>query len=200
MANEAGVPQKVCQRIADKIFGDDGLSVADDSAVFDKRSHAALKEAKHLPKFVSYFTKKLNPLLQTYVVNPAIQKDIVSNWTNNNCESLNHIMKLDAEWKSGNTARLIELLHDMVRLHFRDSRRALYGNGNYRLVKNQKRRFGISKETWQQLSDSAEKFDAFLKNDYKRKSDVVKSTYSNFTVTNPSTANKTRTEEKGKNS
>ena len=35
MANEAGVPQKVRQRIADKIFGDDGLSVAEDSAVFD---------------------------------------------------------------------------------------------------------------------------------------------------------------------
>ena len=191
MANEAGVPQNVRQRIADKIFGDDGLSVADDSAVFDKRSRAALKEPKHFPKFVSYFTKKLNPLLQTYVVNPAIQKDIVSNWTNNNCESLHH-MKLDAKWKSGNTARLIELLHDMVRLHFRDFRRALYGNGNYRLVKNQKRRFGISKETWQQLSDSvrAEKFKAFLKNEYKRKSDVVKSTYSNFTVTNPSTVKK----------
>ena len=63
-------------------------------------------------------------------------------------------MKLDAKWKSENTARLIELLHDMVRLHLRDVRRALYGNGNYRLVKNQKRKFGISKETCQQLSDS----------------------------------------------
>ena len=125
-------------------------------------------------------------------MNPAIQKDIVSNWRNNNYESLNHIMKLDAKWKSGNTARLIELLHDMVRLHFRDFRRALYGNGNYRLVKNQKRRFGTLKETWQQSSDRvrAEKFNAFLKNEYKRKSDVVKSTYSNFTVTNPSTAKK----------
>ena len=101
-------------------------------------------------------------------------------------------MKLDAKWKSGSTTRLIELLHDMVKLHFRDFRRALCGSGNYRLVKNQKKRFGISKETWQQLSDSerTEKFNSFLKNEYKRKSEIVKSTYSNFVVKKPITAKK----------
>ena len=65
MANEAGVPQKNRQRIADKIFGEDGLSVANDSALFEKRSRAAVKEAKRYPKFVSYFTKRISPLLQT---------------------------------------------------------------------------------------------------------------------------------------
>ena len=77
-------------------------------------------------------------------------------------------------------------------LHFRDFRRALYGNGNYRLVDNQKRRFGISKEKWQELSDieRTTKFRSFLKNEYKRKTDEVKSTYLNFTVKKPSTAKK----------
>ena len=54
----------------------------------------------------------------------------------NNCKSLNHIMKLDARWKPGNTHQIIELLHDIVSLRFRDFRGTLYGNGNYRLVAN----------------------------------------------------------------
>jgi hypothetical protein len=37
MQNKAGVKQKVCQRIAEKIFGENGLSSADDSILFDKR-------------------------------------------------------------------------------------------------------------------------------------------------------------------
>ena len=37
MQNKAGVKQKARQRIAEKIFGDNGLSIADDSIAFDKR-------------------------------------------------------------------------------------------------------------------------------------------------------------------
>ena len=188
MANEAGVRQKHRIRITEKIFGDDGLSTADDSALFEKRNQEVTKEAKNYPKFVNYFTKKVVPNLKTYV--NGLASKVPSNWTNNNCESLNHIMKLDAKWKCGSTTRLIELLHDIVKLHYRDFRRALYGSGNYRLVKNQKKRFGISKEKWQELTEleRTAKFRSFLKNEYKRKTDVVKSTYSNFTVKKPSTA------------
>ena len=42
MQHEAGVPQKARHRIAEKIFGDDGLSVADNSLLFEKRSRTAL--------------------------------------------------------------------------------------------------------------------------------------------------------------
>ena len=101
-------------------------------------------------------------------------------------------MKLDSEWKCGSTTRLIELLHNIVTLHYRDFRRALYGSGNYRLLKKQKKRFGISKEKWQELTEieRTAKFRSFLRNEYKRKTDVVKSTYSIFTVKKPSTAKK----------
>ena len=191
MQNKAAVPQNDRHKITNAIFGDDGLSVADDSAVFDQRSDSVLKVAKNYPLFISYFNKKLNPMLKNYVIIPTNENKISPNWTNNNCESLNHIMKLDADWKPGNTPRMIELLHEMVLLHFRDFRRALYGNGNYRLVGNKKKRFGISKDNWRKLNESerADKFKAFLKNEY-RKSDVVKSSYANFTVTKPSTAKK----------
>ena len=38
--------------------------------------------------------------------------------------------------------------------------------------------------------ERTEKFSAFLKNEYKRKADIVKSTYSNFTAAKPTTAKK----------
>ena len=76
---------------------------------------------------------------------------------NNNCESLNHIMKLDAKWKTGSTPKLIELIKDIVTLHYQDFRRALYGSGNYRLVSHKKNRFAISKDNWRKLKESEKK-------------------------------------------
>ena len=99
-------------------------------------------------------------------------------------------MKLDAKWKPGNTPQMITLLHDIVALHFKDFRRALYGSGNYRLVKNQRIRFNVQKDTWRKLNDEdkSAKFKAFLKNQYKRNPTTIKSTYANT---------KTRAEKEG---
>ena len=74
----------------EKIFGDDGLSVAAESSLFDKRREDAIKESKDYPKFLSYFKKRVSPALKNYVVDPAIKSDLIPNWTNNNCESLDH--------------------------------------------------------------------------------------------------------------
>ena len=102
----------------EKIFGDDGLSVADESSLFDKRREDAINESKDYPKFLSYFKKRVSPALKNYVVDPAIKSDLIPNWKNNNCESLNHIMKLDAKWKTRSTPKLIELIKDIVTLHY----------------------------------------------------------------------------------
>ena len=192
MQHEAGVPQKKRYYIAEKIFGDDGMSAADNSTLFDKRSSAVLKEAKSFPKFLSYFRNKINPVLKSYVVEPAIRNNLKSNWTNNNCESLNHIMKLDAKWKKGSTRELIALISEIISLQFRDFRRSLYGSGNYRLVFVQKKRFGIAKDVWVKMSEDqkSSKFQKFLKNQYKRKTDIVKSTFSTFAIRKPTIAKK----------
>ena len=149
-----------------------------------------MKHSVNYPVFVSYFNKRIKPALKDYVIHAAQLKDIEPNWTNNNCESLNHIMKLDAKWKPGTTPLMIDLLHDIATLHFKDFRRALYGGGNYGLVKNQKKRFGISKDMWRKLNEEERlsKFSTFLKNECKQKSTTVKLTYANFVVTKPLTA------------
>ena len=116
------------------------------------------------------------------------------NWTNNNSESLNHIMKLDTKWKPGKTKEMIDNLYSITKLHFQDFRRALYGGGNYRLVnKRMKTRYGVSKDEWCQLnaSERGDKFQQFLKNLYRKSNDkFVKSSYSNFKVPKATTAKK----------
>ena len=90
----------------------------------------------------------------------------MNNWTNNNCESLNHIMKLDADWKVISTPILIKMLHDMTLLHFKDLKRALYGEGNYRLYGKYKKKYMMKRGTWKTLEkvDQRKKFVDFLKN------------------------------------
>ena len=133
MQNEAGIPQKDQQRIASAIFDDDGASTADDPSLFDKRSGFVLKLAKNYSKFQFYCKKNINTVLKNYVVFPANENSLSRDWTTNNCESINQIMKLHAKWKPGNTSQMIELLHEITLLHFRDFRLA-YGGGYYHMV------------------------------------------------------------------
>ena len=54
---------------------------------------------------VSYFTKHVAPALKSDVYGPGIEKDLTQ-WTNSNYESMNHILKLDAKWKPAKKPRI----------------------------------------------------------------------------------------------
>ena len=56
-------------------------------------------------------------------------------WTNNNCESMNHVLKQATEWESRCMLDLILILHNVVRSQQDDLKRALIGMGNYQLAK-----------------------------------------------------------------
>ena len=62
-------------------------------------------------KFVNYFKNRLQPSIKNNA--PTRKFNVTANWTNNNCESLNHITKLDANWKVKCTPDLINMLHEM---------------------------------------------------------------------------------------
>ena len=100
-------------------------------------------------------------------------------------------MKLDANWKVKSTPDLIDQLHEMNLLHFKDYRRALYGMGNYRLC-GKYNTYAMKRSRWQCLDSNVrqQKFCDFLQNKNMKKSDVVVSTYSKFTVPALNTAKK----------
>lgn len=41
-----------------------------------------------------------------------------SNWTNNNTESINNIIKLSTNWQPQSTPELVEKLYNVTKLHF----------------------------------------------------------------------------------
>ena len=112
------------------------------------------------PKFAEYFWKHLKPTLENYVNIPNRGTHYSKLWTNNNCESINHIIKMDADRKSYKTPELITLSHEITLLHFN-----LYCGGNYRLA-GDFRRYGIKREHWQAFTEDKknEVFDNFIRN------------------------------------
>jgi hypothetical protein len=78
----------------EQIFGEDGIASADDTICFEVKS-SNFEEAcsEVFSKFLDYFQKRLKSNLK-YKVNAPSKKGLVdSNWTNNNCESINHVLK-----------------------------------------------------------------------------------------------------------
>ena len=186
MQAKVGVPQKDRKIITKKIFGEDGIVNADDTAEFDARSKKNLKDIVKYPKFATYFQKKLKPTVENFVSDPARRSKSTTTWTNNNCESLNHIIKLDADWKVQTTPALINMLHEMTQLHFKDLKRSLYGEGNYRLYGKYKK-YLIKPAIWMSLPNEKreKKFTDFLMNKKLPKvgeEKVIKSSYSNFRI------------------
>ena len=55
------------------------------------------------------------------------------NWKNNHCESINHILKLNLNWKPAKIPDLIKMLEKEVSLQESLTPGALYGTGNFEL-------------------------------------------------------------------
>ena len=132
--------------------------------------------------FVNYFKNKLQPSMSMV---PTRKSNVSTNWTDNNCESLNHILKLDVNWKVKSAPDLINMLHEMTMLHFKDFKRALYGEGNYRLH-GKYAKYSVPRRQWKSLIsvDREAKFTDFVKNKkcVKEDKNYVKSTYFDFKV------------------
>ena len=97
------------------MFGPEGVSNSDEEVIMKYRLGKADEEWRNLvkdPKQASYFTKKLAPKLKTNFETkqkfPWVAD--LGNWTNNNCESINGVMKQLVEWKSQSLTTLVSLL------------------------------------------------------------------------------------------
>ncbi|VDI18172.1 Hypothetical predicted protein [Mytilus galloprovincialis] len=83
--------------------------------------------------FANYFNSNLRDRLEDYVRQPKVQLKHDRLWTNNNCESMNHVFKKAVEWKPQPIPDLAIKLMDIVRVQLIDLKRSLYGMGNYEL-------------------------------------------------------------------
>ena len=101
--------------ILDDIFGDNGLLNAEDAMCFDiKLSEIDEKSKQISTKFQRYLDKKLQHNLRDIWTGPQPTGHFDKNWTNNNCESLNHVLKCAVDWKSKPRLDLVTIISDIM--------------------------------------------------------------------------------------
>ena len=101
------------------VFGAAGVSSSDDDITFNHRLQKAedlWRETCPDPQHVKYFTKRLTPMLKT---NFKTMKELpwvaeLGDWTNNNCESFNHILKNSTEWQKQPLSTLVRTLKQVT--------------------------------------------------------------------------------------
>ena len=154
--SKCGVPESRRRTIISAIFGRDGLLSANSVYGFDDRS-LQLSSSYHTTstEFRHYFDKKLVPRLRDNVLQPQLRNtNIPLRWTNNNCESMNNVIKQVTNWKALKLPTLSDKLHDIVKLQLADMRRALHGQGNFEVTYLAKK-YVVTQAAWQSKSNNS---------------------------------------------
>ena len=134
LRDKVGVSKPDRQIIMSDIFGDNGLINADDTFIYEQRTHILLEKLSvTCPDFLPYFNKRVIPLLKDGVVDVVRKTAVSSSWTNNNAESLNHVFKQLIDWKPQPLPVLCNLLSNHILAQFKDLERAMVGMGKFRL-------------------------------------------------------------------
>ena len=110
LKNKIGMPDKESKQIGNEIFGPDGLISLDTTVSFAEK--ACDLERNYKDKVGPYLTEKLIPTIKEHVF--KIYKSdtrLPLNWKNNHCEAMNHILKLNLNWKPAKIPELIKMLH-----------------------------------------------------------------------------------------
>ena len=133
MADKVGLPTRRHEQILGSIFEtESALIAANDSLSFELREEALMEEVSDEHKLGEYLKNKLIPQVKEQVSAGRKNYDIL--WTNNATESMNNVIKQMTNWTPQKLPELIEKLHTLVRGHYADLRRALAGQGNYKVI------------------------------------------------------------------
>ena len=100
--------------------------------------------AAHL---ISFLNQRITPNLCTNVTNGH------PGYTSNNAESMNHVLKNATGWRVHKLPDLINNIKNIVTAQYRDSERAIYGEGSYTLQPNLRSRFLVAYDDWAEMTE-----------------------------------------------
>lgn len=188
MQDKIGIDTKERQHLMNVVFGQDGLTNADTTLMFEERSTMVTEEMKEYPALCQYYEKQMKPRIQSFVHEPRRnQKEFDQPlWTNNNSESVNHIFKRAVNWKPQTTPDLVEKLYDCVQIQFLHLRGCLHGHGDY-VLSNANKHYFVPDQVWRcKTKEEKEKiFTNFMKdNRKKRTAGMMTSTDGTYSVIN----------------
>ena len=90
-------------------------------------------------------------LIKNGVVQPLKDYGLNSNWTNNNAESINHVLKQGTDWKKKTLLQLIAILKTPSKLQNCIMKGVLFGIGDFASAKS-RRGYGISQNIWNNMT------------------------------------------------
>ena len=185
LQHKVGVADKLKNKIIFSIFGKDGLINSKDLLEFELKSMEMSNTFLEIaPNFVSYFDNSLVPRVRDHIFKPRISRNYIPlNWTNNNCESINNILKLSTNWKVLKLPDLIEKLYSIVKIQYADMRRALHGHGNYELIPKLKH-LVLPHNVWSQKNEEEKHshFQKFMSTNAEKKEKTVISSDGNLEI------------------
>ena len=86
--------------IVNQLFGVNGIVNADDTICFEQKcDDFATYCGGKSEKFLKYFEDRLKTQIKTKLNEPARKNKIDTDWTYNNSESINHVLKQSTDWK-----------------------------------------------------------------------------------------------------
>ncbi|KAK7476527.1 hypothetical protein BaRGS_00032207 [Batillaria attramentaria] len=120
LADKVGLPKRERKKTVDDIFGKDGVLVTekDNTLISDMLLHIADNcDNEHMTRHI----RRLAPMMAENAKAlqcPGLQVESAL-WTNNNCESYNHVLKQATGWKTLKLADLIQQLFTVVEAQYR---------------------------------------------------------------------------------
>jgi len=131
-----------------ELFGDAGLVSCTDDVSYDAELENIQNDVySQLPTQLKvYVVNKVEPMLRDNMRARA------ANWTNNACESINHVLKQRLQWRVAQLPDLVDHLRTLVEAQFREADRALCGRGEY-MLRPQYARHRVTVDVWRWMSE-----------------------------------------------
>jgi len=126
------------------LFGPEGVSAVD-RTVADAALHTVRELCAEMPTVLQYIENRILSLLDE---NRAAKK---LNWTNNNAESINHVLKQATGWNRQRLPELINTLEALVNGQEKEEMRALFGVGDFQLASTYTH-YAVPRERWLTMS------------------------------------------------
>ena len=124
------------QMIIEHIFGETAVIESKDNDTYNARV-SILKDIipnhEENSALISHLEQRLLPLMKEHVIVPSNAGKIPTNWTSNNAESANHILKSASNWKSSDLCTFLKKLQDIVEGEFGERQRAIRDMGSFKL-------------------------------------------------------------------
>ena len=174
LQDKVGVATRTRNNIVLALFGPGGLTSSPTTAIFEGRlTNIQTTIYDQAPVYLPtlHHCTHLLPTLKQKLDTTLTRTEASHDWTNNNCESMNHILKMKVVWRPQAIPELIDSIHEVVQGHFTDVERAILERGEYRLHKDlgeDLEEYLVEPELWytktnQQRHRHLEKFQKALK-------------------------------------